>query len=109
MLVSTLLSEVMSSEGTTVPKIIIFLRTAQPEMLDFVLQQCWRNSGIVEVVPWEISHDGKWAIHINLEALGRRGEEAYIPIPWWRQDRPTIAEAAGVYRTTNVTYHEQEK
>ena len=94
----------MLSEELSVPKIVFFIRAAPRATLDFVLEQCWPKSGILNVVPWRASGDGRWAIYINLKPLGHLGEEAYIPIPWAWEDTPTVMEAVSTFRTMKVNY-----
>jgi len=90
-------------DSISVTKLILFLRGGTKEDIDFVLN-FWKGNDILEVVPWSCSGDGNWALHINLKALNKPGEEAYIPIAWAESGRPTVAEAADTFRCTVVRY-----
>lgn len=86
----------------TVPRLLLFFRKDEPSAVAHTVD-FWRGSGVLDVVPWKHSGDGKWALHINLEPLHKEGEEAYIPLPWSR-GKPSVAEAVSLYREMRVTY-----
>lgn len=78
-----------------------FLRTAPEIKVDWFIS--FGRSDTLKVVPWKMSGDGNWALHLNLKSLGQSGEEAYIPFPW-ADGKPTVSEAVTVFRTIEVTH-----
>lgn len=97
--------QMMQHCNISVAKMVAFLREADEEQLDFVLH-AWGQDKLIDVVPWNASDDGQWALHISLAHLGVEDEEAYIPISWGYTGRPSKLEAIDMFRKMKVTYNQ---
>lgn len=88
-----------SDVDLSAPRLMLFLRTGAPEQITHVLD-FWFDESIVGVVPWDLSDDGNYAIHIDLGPLGEPREQAYIPVNWKRVGKPSVSEAVGLFLET---------
>lgn len=78
-------------------KVALFLRNDDITNIDWVLEY-WNGDNILSVERWT-EEGGKWALHIDLTALKKPGQELFIPFDWWWGDKPTVLEAIKAYRS----------
>ncbi len=71
--------------------IIFFVLTSEPSKIDWFFN-FWRGNDIISIVEWEKDTRYDWAIHIDLKALDKPGEEAILPFPWAEDTNPNINE-----------------
>jgi hypothetical protein len=93
---------IMASQVTNVPRVIIYLRHANKEDIDFLLK-AWSGGDILSIIPWN-GPDGPWALKVDLAPLEKPGEEGYLPFPWEKNTRPTLFQAIERVRDMKVSF-----
>lgn len=87
----------LEEEFQNITCIIFFLLTSEPARIDWLFN-FWRGNDIISLVEWEFDRMHDWAIHIDLGALGKPGEEAMLPFPWAEDHNPNVNEGTLAWR-----------
>jgi hypothetical protein len=87
----------LKKENQHITSCIFFLLTVEPHKIDWFFN-FWKGKEVVKIVEYTESKAFDWAVHLDLEAVGKPGEEAMLPFPWAEEHDPSIEEGVLEWR-----------